>query len=81
MNFLLWYGTRAQLTVTEPELVKEILNSKEEAYCKKGFHEYIKKLLGDGLVLSSGKKWLKMRKLANHAFHGESLKVMSSCFP
>ncbi|XP_021619713.1 cytochrome P450 CYP749A22 isoform X2 [Manihot esculenta] len=76
MNFLLWYGTRAQLTVTEPELVKEILNSKEEAYCKKGFQEYIKKLLGDGLVLSSGKKWLKMRKLANHAFHGESLKSM-----
>ncbi|KAF2298924.1 hypothetical protein GH714_029140 [Hevea brasiliensis] len=76
MNFLMWYGARAQLVVTEPELVKEILNSKEKTYCKIGFQEYFKKLLGDGLVLSTGNKWLKMRKLANHAFHGESLKSM-----
>ncbi|KAF2298920.1 hypothetical protein GH714_029106 [Hevea brasiliensis] len=72
----LWHGARAQLVVTEPELVKEILNSKEKTYCKIAFQEYLKKLLGDGLVLSSGNKWLKMRKLANHAFHGESLKSM-----
>ncbi|XP_058010191.1 cytochrome P450 CYP749A22-like isoform X2 [Hevea brasiliensis] len=76
MNFLMWYGARAQLVVTEPEFVKEILNSKEKTYCKIGFQEYFKKLLGDGLVLSTGNKWLKMRKLANHAFHGESLKSM-----
>ncbi|XP_020533619.1 cytochrome P450 CYP749A22 isoform X2 [Jatropha curcas] len=76
MNFLLWYGARAQLTVTEPELVKEILNNKEETYCKIGFQDYIKMVLGDGLVLSTGEKWLKMRKLANYAFHGENLKGM-----
>ncbi|XP_065864233.1 cytochrome P450 CYP749A22-like [Euphorbia lathyris] len=76
MNFLIWYGGRAQLVVTESQLVKEILNSKEETYCKVGFNEFIKKLLGDGLVLSSGQKWIKMRKLANHAFHSESLKSM-----
>ncbi|WCJ22068.1 Cytochrome P450 CYP749A22 [Euphorbia peplus] len=76
MNFLIWYGARAQLVVTEPQMVKEILNSKEEIYCKVGFNKFIKKLLGDGLVLSSGLKWIKMRKLANHAFHSESLKSM-----
>ncbi|PKI62469.1 hypothetical protein CRG98_017093 [Punica granatum] len=36
------------------------------------------KLLGDSLVTSAGEKWVKQRKLANHAFHGESLK---SSFP
>ncbi|CAI0390488.1 unnamed protein product [Linum tenue] len=46
MNFLNWYGTKPQLVVTDPELVKE------------------------------GEKWVKMRKLANQAFHGDSLKAM-----
>ncbi|CAN1795311.1 Cytochrome P450 CYP749A22 [Linum perenne] len=46
-NYLQWYGSRAQLVVTEPELIKE------------------------------GEKWVKMRRLANHAFHGESLKIAS----
>ncbi|CAN1152321.1 Cytochrome P450 CYP749A22 [Linum perenne] len=46
MNFLNWYGTRPQLVVTDPELVKE------------------------------GEKWVKTRKLANQAFHGDCLKAM-----
>ena len=33
------------------------------------------KIVGDGLVTSEGERWAKKRKLANHAFHGESLKV------
>ncbi|TXG56671.1 hypothetical protein EZV62_017984 [Acer yangbiense] len=37
---------------------------------------YVKKLLGDGLVMTEGEKWFKLRKLANNAFHGESLKGM-----
>ncbi|XP_050238922.1 cytochrome P450 CYP749A22-like [Mercurialis annua] len=76
VNFLLWYGPQAQLVVTEPELAREILNSKEETFCKAKFQEYIRKLFGDGLVLSKGEKWMKMRKIANHAFHSESLKSM-----
>ncbi|XP_050237843.1 cytochrome P450 CYP749A22-like isoform X2 [Mercurialis annua] len=76
MNFLLWYGQRPQLVVTEPELAKEILTSKEDTFHKVEFQEFIRKLLGDGLVLSKGEKWMKMRKLANHAFHSESLKSM-----
>ncbi|XP_004297878.1 PREDICTED: cytochrome P450 734A1-like [Fragaria vesca subsp. vesca] len=36
----------------------------------------MKKLKGDGLPRSVGAKWAKLRKLANHAYHGESLKSM-----
>ncbi|CAN1794956.1 Cytochrome P450 CYP749A22 [Linum perenne] len=75
-NFLQWYGSRAQLVVTEPELIKEVLNCRDGAFEKIGFQDFIRDLLGDGLVLSRGDKWSKMRKLATHAFHGESLKVM-----
>ncbi|KAH7569959.1 hypothetical protein JRO89_XS05G0024300 [Xanthoceras sorbifolium] len=75
-NFIIWYGHQAQLVVTEPELIKEILDNKEESYPKTKLQGYLKKLLGEGLVTSEGDKWFKQRKLANHAFHGESLKGM-----
>ncbi|KAL3564903.1 hypothetical protein D5086_032949, partial [Populus alba] len=76
MNFLQWYGPQAQLIITEPELVKQILSNKDRAYPKTKVSSEIKKLLGDGIVLSEGEKWVKLRKLANHAFHGESIKGM-----
>ncbi|KAL2546267.1 Cytochrome [Forsythia ovata] len=75
-NFLMWDGARPQIVVTEPELVKEILSNKEGAYGKMKLRGYLKKLLGDGIVMAEGEKWTKLRKLSNHAFHGESLKDM-----
>ncbi|XVF18934.1 hypothetical protein REPUB_Repub11eG0066400 [Reevesia pubescens] len=83
-NYLSWGSIRAQLFITEPELVKEVLKSSERDFpkrtsrdMKKNEDEFALKLLGDGLVTSEGEKWAKQRKLANHAFHGESLKSMS----
>ncbi|XP_050270651.1 cytochrome P450 CYP749A22-like [Quercus robur] len=76
-NFLQWYGTQPQLVITEPELIKEILNNKDKAYPKEAAVGYMKKLFGDGLSASEGEKWAKMKKLANHAFHAESLKNMT----
>ncbi|CAA0822509.1 Cytochrome P450 734A1 [Striga hermonthica] len=75
-KFLNWYGPQAQLVVTELELVKEILNDKDGNFPKIDLEGHAKRLLGDGLSSSKGKKWAKMRKLANNAFHGESLKNM-----
>ncbi|GER40587.1 cytochrome P450, partial [Striga asiatica] len=75
-NFLNWYGPQAQLVVTELELVKEILNDKDGNFPKIDLEGHAKRLLGDGLSSSKGEKWAKMRKLANNAFHGESLKIM-----
>ncbi|PRQ40577.1 putative cytochrome P450 [Rosa chinensis] len=76
-NFLQWDGLEPVLVITEPELCKEILNNKDNAFPKSKPHGYIKKLLGDGLVTTpDGEKWAKLRKLANHTFHGNSLKSM-----
>ncbi|XAR55947.1 11-oxo-beta-amyrin 30-oxidase [Bertholletia excelsa] len=74
--FLTWYGPKAQLIVTEPELIKEILSDKDGEYLKPKMDRYAKKIVGDGLVVSNGEKWAKVRKIANHSFHGESLKGM-----
>ncbi|KAK1274045.1 Cytochrome P450 [Acorus gramineus] len=74
--FLSWHGPKAQLFVNDPELVKEILINKDGAYAKAMSREYVRKLLGDGLATTEGKKWVRLRKLANRAFHAESLKNM-----
>lgn len=63
------------MVATEPELIKEILNSKDGVYPKIELKGHAKKLLGDGLSSTKGDKWVKLRKLANCVFHGESLKV------
>ncbi|XP_058184159.1 cytochrome P450 CYP749A22-like [Rhododendron vialii] len=75
-NVLMWYGPQALLVITEPEYAKEVLNDKEKSYPKSVTNDFLKKLLGDGLVTSKGEKWAKQRKLASHAFYAESLKNM-----
>ncbi|KAF3943280.1 hypothetical protein CMV_030146 [Castanea mollissima] len=76
-NYLQWYGTQPQLVITEPELIKEIMNNRDKVYPKEEVVGYVKKLFGDGLaVTTEGEKWAKMKKLANHAFQAESLKNM-----
>lgn len=75
MNFLNWHGSQAQLFVTEPELIKEILMNREGFYPKMEMEGHAKNLLGESLITNEGEKWAKIRKLANHTFHAESLKV------
>lgn len=76
-NYLQWLGPQAQLVITEPELIKEVLNNRDRTYPKADPPPFSKKIVGDGLVNTEGKKWAKLRKLANYAFHGDSLKVIS----
>ncbi|XP_022761044.1 cytochrome P450 CYP749A22-like [Durio zibethinus] len=76
-NYLCWNGVQAQLVISEPELVKEILKNSENAFPKSKPTIYGSKLLGNGLATTEGEKWAKQRKLANYAFHGESLKNMT----
>ncbi|KAF2298908.1 hypothetical protein GH714_029042 [Hevea brasiliensis] len=75
-NFLCWYGPQAQLMVTEPELIKEVLSNRDGDYPKIQFDAYMKKLLGNGTVTAQGENWVNLRKLSNHAFHAECLKGM-----
>ena len=75
--YLQWYGTQPQLVITEPQLIKEILNNRGRAYPKEEAKGYMKRLFGDGLSVSEGEKWTKMKKSATQAFHAESLKVIS----
>ncbi|GMP94193.1 hypothetical protein CsSME_00043733 [Camellia sinensis var. sinensis] len=76
-NFLMWNGPKAQLVITDSEFAKEIIKNKEKAYIQMELEGYLKKLLGNNsIVTAEGEKWSTLRKLANHAFHAESLKNM-----
>ncbi|PPS05170.1 hypothetical protein GOBAR_AA15492 [Gossypium barbadense] len=59
----------------EPELIKEVLQTSEKKIQEKKLSDIGREFLGNGLLFIAGEKWAKHRKLANHAFHGESLKV------
>lgn len=63
------------MVITEPDLAKEMLTNKDGVFIKIKAEGAVEKLLGDGLVMAEGKKWMKLRKLANHAFYAENLKV------
>ncbi|KAK6931355.1 Cytochrome P450 [Dillenia turbinata] len=60
----------------DSEIIREMTDRKHRAHRNSVTQHFLKKLFGDGLVLSKGEKWAKVRKLADHAFHGESLKNM-----
>ncbi|XVF43269.1 hypothetical protein PTKIN_Ptkin02bG0026700 [Pterospermum kingtungense] len=75
-NYLNWNGVRAQLVITEPELIKEVLKNSEKAFPKRKPTYFLSKILGNGLATTETEKWHSQRKLADYAFHGESLKNM-----
>ncbi|KAE8714550.1 CYP749A22 protein [Hibiscus syriacus] len=76
-NYLAWDGVRAELVISDPELIKEVLKNSEKNFPKRKPNAYLRKLIGNGLVFIEGEKWEKQRRLANHGFHGESLKNMT----
>ncbi|TYI99772.1 hypothetical protein E1A91_A13G040400v1 [Gossypium mustelinum] len=76
-TYLSWNGIRARLLITDPELVKEVLKNSEKAFRKTKASYFFDKLIGDGLASTEREKWARLRKLANYAFHGESLKNMT----
>ncbi|CAM8897159.1 unnamed protein product [Rhodiola kirilowii] len=75
-TFLIWFGYTARLTVSDPELIREIFASMSESYEKTDTHPLVKQLEGDGLLSHKGHKWSHHRKILNPTFHMENLKLL-----
>ncbi|KAL4308777.1 hypothetical protein GQ457_01G033230 [Hibiscus cannabinus] len=75
-NYVSWDGARAQLLISEPILIQEVLKNSEKGFPKREPLGYGRKLQANGLTVLEGERWAKRRKLVNHAFNGESLKNM-----
>ncbi|XP_022149052.1 cytochrome P450 CYP749A22-like [Momordica charantia] len=75
-NFIQWFGVEAQLIITDPEMIREVLHDRQKKFPKAKLHGFLNKIFGNGLVTAEGETWAKSRKIANFAFHGDTLKNM-----
>ena len=75
-----WVGPfQPRVTVYHSELVRKLLKEPKDD----SLYNLLKPWLGDGLLISQGKKWFRNRRLLTPAFHYEILKpyidVYNSC--
>ncbi|CAI9089119.1 OLC1v1023628C1 [Oldenlandia corymbosa var. corymbosa] len=77
-NCYIWTGPRPTLLLTEPDLVKEVLN--RSFHFQKPPGNPLTNLLAEGLANYETDKWEKHRKLINPAFQLERIKLMGPAF-
>ncbi|KAJ4957993.1 hypothetical protein NE237_025104 [Protea cynaroides] len=75
-TFLVWFGPTARVTVSDPDLIREIFAFKSEFYEKNDSHPLIRQLEGDGLLSLKGAKWAHHRKIIQPTFYMENLKLL-----
>ncbi|XP_059643458.1 cytochrome P450 734A1-like isoform X2 [Cornus florida] len=75
-TFLVWFGTRARLTISDPVLIREIFILKSDLFEKNDSPHLVRKAEGDGLLNLKGPKWAHHRKIIRPTFHLENLKMM-----
>ncbi|KAI8340507.1 cytochrome P450 [Chlamydoabsidia padenii] len=70
-----WYGNR--VLVTDAELVKQVLTTKSYDYMKPpDSARFLKRVLGDGLLVSEGETHRQQRKMLNPAFTVQAIRGM-----
>ncbi|XP_078352881.1 cytochrome P450 4F1-like isoform X3 [Oculina patagonica] len=77
--YSLWFGPLKSLVVLcHPDTIKVIQSS--NAPKERFVYNLVRPFIGDGLVVSEGDKWFRMRRLLTPAFHFEILKPYARVF-
>ncbi|KAJ7295935.1 hypothetical protein O6H91_Y154600 [Diphasiastrum complanatum] len=78
-RFIFWWGIEPRITVTEPEIIKEILATKAGHFGKSPLQQKGGvALLGNGLIMANGEDWAHRRRIVSRAFQLEKLKGMAA---
>ncbi|XP_020225088.1 cytochrome P450 734A1 [Cajanus cajan] len=75
-TFLVWFGPTVRVTISDPDLIREIFTTKSEFYEKNESPPLVKQLEGDGLLSLKGEKWAHHRRIISPTFHMENLKLL-----
>jgi len=75
-TFFYWFGIHSRLYISEPELIKEVLSNKFGHYHKAAPRPLLLSLLGRGLPLIDGLRWVNHRRIVSHVFDVDKLKTM-----
>ncbi|KAF8361625.1 hypothetical protein PRIPAC_88548 [Pristionchus pacificus] len=76
---LMWLGPFPIVSVVWPQYIKEILES-TTLLKKSNNYDIVRKWIGDGLLVSSGEKWQRRRKMLTPAFHFNVLRNYHEVF-
>lgn len=63
------FGFRRACLLSDPDLIEEVLVTRNEDFVKSRAIRAQRPLLGNGLLLNEGDSWLRRRRLAEPAFH------------
>ncbi|KAG5866145.1 hypothetical protein JTB14_000932 [Gonioctena quinquepunctata] len=74
-----WIGSRSNLMITKPEYLEELFSSSVHIAKSNGY-DLFKPWLGDGLLVSTGKKWKSRRKMITPTFHFKILEEFMKVF-
>jgi cytochrome P450 len=72
------FGPMRSYLVTHPDGLKHVLQDHTKNYTKDHYsYALVRRVVGDGLVVSQGETWLKQRRLAQPAFHRARISAMA----
>ncbi|XP_035890500.1 cytochrome P450 10-like [Anopheles stephensi] len=74
-----WLGTQLIVLVTDPKDI-EVLLSSPKYIDKSGEYDFIRPWLGEGLLISRGRKWQARRKIITPTFHFKILEQFIEIF-
>ncbi|WVZ69589.1 hypothetical protein U9M48_018355 [Paspalum notatum var. saurae] len=74
-----WFGPMPKVTLSDPDLARDIMSNKFGHFEKPKFPA-LSKLFAKGVAYYEGEKWAKHRRILNPAFHLEKLKLMLPAF-
>jgi PHYB activation tagged suppressor 1 len=74
-SYLWWFGSEARITITDLDLIKEVLTKIHVFEKSQMLTRFARELFGKGVLTTDGEEWALHRRIVNPSFHQEKLKV------